>query len=155
MQSRFSETYMDGHLSVNSVNVGWHGWAVVYVPPWGWLPVDMTWKYLSSGKEEPEAAITGAALFKTSTIPYQNYSRHDYVQANRESRDSVISHSLYFSVKEELSFLGSSLAPPSLQPIEVKMSLVLAATSVMCIVGLLIHSWIKRRVEKNGQPVPR
>ncbi|HDI42221.1 MAG TPA: transglutaminase family protein, partial [Candidatus Bathyarchaeota archaeon] len=37
------ETTWSGHLELLEVNVGWHGWATVYIPPWGWLPVDLTY----------------------------------------------------------------------------------------------------------------
>jgi transglutaminase-like putative cysteine protease len=32
--------FWDDHVFLVQKRIGWHGWAIVYVPPWGWLPVD-------------------------------------------------------------------------------------------------------------------
>src|SRR3990170_4374950 len=44
MPTRFrNDTFWDDHVFLVQKRIGWHGWAIVYVPPWGWLPVDLTY----------------------------------------------------------------------------------------------------------------
>ena len=59
------ETYWEDHLNISYNNVGWHGWAMVYIPPWGWLPVDLTWWLY-----DPLNAIKGAAVNLEETLEY-------------------------------------------------------------------------------------
>jgi transglutaminase-like putative cysteine protease len=49
-----------GHLTFVQEGVGWHGWAMVYVPPWGWIPVDLTLTNARElqGPEALEAALS-------------------------------------------------------------------------------------------------
>jgi transglutaminase-like putative cysteine protease len=35
-------TSWGGHLTSQQKGVGWHGWTMIYIPPGGWLPVDLT-----------------------------------------------------------------------------------------------------------------
>ena len=37
-----SETSWEGHLETDADGVGWHGWTMIYIPPWGWVPIDLT-----------------------------------------------------------------------------------------------------------------
>lgn len=78
---RFSH-YWSGHLLIRQVGVGWHGWAVVYVPPWGWLPVDLT--YVEGDlRSEPLNAIICSAVIKHPTFQYINITITDYVSETR------------------------------------------------------------------------
>jgi hypothetical protein len=55
---------------------------MVYIPPWGWLPVDMTIGY---SEEEPLQAIQAAAAQSLGTVISNNYFVKDYVsEANRD-----------------------------------------------------------------------
>jgi len=75
----------DGHLSFHLDRIGWHAWAMIYAPPWGWLPVDMTLGY---SKEYPLLAIQGAAIQALSTIISNNYLVTDYVsETNRDAEE--------------------------------------------------------------------
>lgn len=66
----------DGRLSFHFDRIGWHAWAMIYVPPWEWLPVDMTIGY---SKEDAFLAIQAAAPQTLSTIISGNYFMADYV----------------------------------------------------------------------------
>lgn len=70
--------YWSGHLLIREVGVGWHGWAMVYVPPWGWLPVDLT--YVSADLiYDPLSAITRSAIVEHYTFQYSNITMTDYI----------------------------------------------------------------------------
>jgi transglutaminase-like putative cysteine protease len=72
-----------GHLSLHSDRITWHAWAMVYVPPWGWVPVDMTMGY---SEADPLQAIFAAAPQTLSTVISNDYFLQDYVaEVNRDS----------------------------------------------------------------------
>ena len=76
-----------------SRSVGWHGWAVVYVPPWGWLPVDLTYfegcrRVVVNGSlyvraEDPLDHIVGSPIARGEPIIVAgNITSIDYMQRN-------------------------------------------------------------------------
>lgn len=72
----------DGHISFQLDRMRRHAWAMVYIPPWGWLPVDMTIGY---SEEEPLQAIQAAAAQSLGTVISNNYFVKDYVsEVNRD-----------------------------------------------------------------------
>jgi hypothetical protein len=96
----------DGHLTQISRDVGWHGWASVYVPPWGWLPVDLT--YVWGSLNDPVNSITCSAVTLSETVQYMNICRSDYVGATRAYRDFLQSNGfyLYSTDQMDVTFLG-------------------------------------------------
>lgn len=95
----------DGHLHTQQVGIGWHGWAMVYIPPWGWLPIDMT----LISPEDPILRIKNAPEYNNYIITGLNVSRQDYIGEIYRSRDLLISSELYIrkseiSVKENPGF---------------------------------------------------
>jgi len=73
-----SLNYWSGHLLIREVEVGWHGWAMVYVPPWGWLPVDLTYVSVDL-KLNPINAIMRSAVMEHYVFQYLNVTVTDYV----------------------------------------------------------------------------
>jgi len=104
-----SVSVWNDHVRVDTEGVGWHGWAVVYVPPWGWLPVDFTYITSSSGLV-PE--IEHAGVYEDYVILQQNVSKQDYVGEARDSRRELINSSLYVTLKEKMVKLPTPM--PSL-----------------------------------------
>ena len=92
-----SQTSWEGHLTNARRGVGWHGWAMVYVPPWGWVPVDLTLTSEKSGlellKKAPEYAGNVVAAFNVSEQPY--------IGDTLTTRARIIGSSLYASVTDE------------------------------------------------------
>lgn len=84
--SRRRENLLGGHLTIETIDVAGHGWAMVYIPPWGWLPVDMT--YFENAKIEfgrivsvnVEDHITGAAVFQYTSLVTENIIKTDYIE---------------------------------------------------------------------------
>jgi len=112
-----SLTWWKGHLQYYERNVGWHGWAIVYVPPWGWLPVDLVWYYLAAGKTEPRHAIIGSAPVIQSMIYIGNLSVTDYIAETRKTKKTLEGSNLYIRVDHILVPEGLSLGDVSLPPL--------------------------------------
>ncbi len=71
-----NRTSLDGHLVSRVNSIGWHAWAVVYIPPWGWVPVDMTIGYRDGF---PLDAILRSAPMMLTTIVSGSVKSSDYV----------------------------------------------------------------------------
>jgi len=96
-----STPYWDNHVTSVQKRIGWHGWAMVYIPPWGWLPVDLT--YVFGGLEgNPLNAITNAAVTWQGTVQYMNISQTDYVASTRETKDFLLANGFYVSLEDEM-----------------------------------------------------
>jgi transglutaminase-like putative cysteine protease len=89
----------DGHLTYETKNMAWHGWAVVYVPPWGWLPVDLTFGY---EKEDPLSAIQKAAIQSVNVIVSENIFASNYVGESNKALMKLRESSLYIHERQSL-----------------------------------------------------
>ncbi len=94
-------TYYGGHREESSKQIGWHGWAIVYVPPWGWLPVDLT--YVKGSLTNPINAITKGAVTFQRTIQYLNFTQTDYVASAREDRSFLMNNNFYVYSQDEMT----------------------------------------------------
>jgi hypothetical protein len=81
--------------------VGWHGWAMVYVPPWHWLPVDLT--YILSGNSDPLNSIKKAAVTSQETLQYMNISQMDYVASARRDMNFLVNNNFYVYTQDEMT----------------------------------------------------
>ncbi|MBS7606409.1 MAG: transglutaminase domain-containing protein [Candidatus Bathyarchaeia archaeon] len=109
--------YWSGHLLIRQIGVGWHGWAMVYVPPWGWLPVDLTYVRRELLEDNPLNSIIFSAVIAHYTFQYMNITRTDYVAESRAMRDFLMSHEFYIHEEdnmEERRVEGSLLLRPIL-----------------------------------------
>jgi len=102
----FETTHWDGHWVLRLTKVGWHGWAMVYVPPWGWIPVDLT--YASGIYSDSENAIRKAAVIVYPVAQYANVTESDYIASSRSYREFLLSngfqiyeHDVMFEEAEE------------------------------------------------------
>ena len=78
----------NGHVSFVERRVGWHGWAFVYIPPWDWLPVDLT--FVPEGFKDPLNAIKHGAVTLQNTTQYMNVMHTDYVAACLKDRTLIM-----------------------------------------------------------------
>jgi len=111
----FKDDYWEGHRTIRLTRIGWHGWAVVYIPPWGWMPVDLT--FAPGIFSDPLNAIRNAALIRQATIQYANITRSDYVASSRNYRRFIISNE--FRIYEHEILLEENAMPPRLPRIYV------------------------------------
>jgi len=94
-------SYWDYHVTVVQKRIGWHGWAIVYVPPWGWLPVDLTYVFRPIA-EDPLNAIKNAAVTWQGTVQYMNISQTDYVASSRNAREFLNTSKFYVYMEDEM-----------------------------------------------------
>jgi transglutaminase-like putative cysteine protease len=90
----------NGYVSFVERRVGWHGWAVVYVPPWGWLPVDLT--FVREGFGDRLNAIKHGAVTLQNTTQYINVTHTDYVGASLETREFLVSNGFQVYTEDEM-----------------------------------------------------
>lgn len=103
-QSYWEDARGRAHVEVVQKRIGWHGWAIVYIPPWGWLPVDLTYVFggVHTLRNNPLNAITNAAVTSQITVQYLNISQTDYVASSRESMRFLITNGFYVYMEDEM-----------------------------------------------------
>lgn len=129
-------SFWDEHVSLIERNIGWHGWSIVYIPPWGWLPVDLT--YVPQGFGDPLNAIKYGAVTGQDTIQYVNVTHTDYVASSLEYRKFLTENG--FNVYEEDEMILEVNRPwlPLIPLVFLGLMVVLVATSL-----LLYRRWIR------------
>lgn len=141
----YQDSVWDGHVSIVEQRIGWHGWAVVYVPPWGWLPVDLT--YVPEGFADPLNAIKYGAVTSQDTIQYMNVTKTDYVASSLEARAFVTQKG--FNVYEEDEMILE--ADQELPTVAVDQWLPLAFSALMVFLVatsfLMYRRWIRKNTE--------
>ncbi|MGC9165193.1 MAG: transglutaminase-like domain-containing protein [Thermoprotei archaeon] len=116
--------YMSGNNSTEKfnnlyyelINTGWHGWAMVYIPPWGFLPVDLTYfkdasinyvkinnsTYLKITAKNPLSHIIGAALFTSTVFVASSIIASDYIKPSYEWFRTVLNNNIVWREKDEI-----------------------------------------------------
>ena len=84
----------EGHLTFVQEGVGWHGWAMVYIPPWGWIPVDLT----LVNARNPIDMILDAPEYSSNIITAFNVSKQQYIGGSRSSREILVASDIYITV---------------------------------------------------------
>jgi hypothetical protein len=139
-----SQDYWNNSLSIVERRIGWHGWAVAYVPPWGWLPVDLT--YVPEGLDNPLNAILQGAVTQQNTVQYMNISRTDYIADSTEARSFLIDNGFQVHIEDEMTYLPQESGVRGLTPF---ISAVLIAAIVAT--GLLVVFMMMRRGRRKPE----
>lgn len=92
----------EGHLTISSRGIGWHGWVEAYVPPWGWLPVDITYGYYFQ-RQNPLSSIMYSASAAKHVLESEKYSDIDFVSDYLYMEERLRNSSLYLYIEEEVS----------------------------------------------------
>ena len=92
------ETDWGGHYRYVFDGAGWHAWAMVYIPPWGWLPVDL----IMLGGMDPLETVSEAYYWRENTIIAWNITSHDYVQDEINQRDALIDSEVVFTQRDTM-----------------------------------------------------
>ena len=139
--------YWNGHVRSVLKRVGWHGWAMVYVPPWRWLPVDLT--YALGGYGDPLNAIKKAAVTSQTTLQYMNISQMDYVASARKEMDFLKNNDFHIHTQDEMME-----APPTNQGDDTFGRLfpwiLIVATIVVAITaaGIFMRVWKREKLKE-------
>ena len=140
------DTYWDNHVTFVQKHIGWHGWAIVYIPPWGWLPVDLTY-VLQGLKDEPLNAIRHGAITEPTAAQYKNVTHKDYVASPHADRAFVTLNGFEVFAEDEM-FLGGEQKQPEVfvDPSTNWIPIALAAVIVLLIGTslFLVRKWTKR-----------
>jgi hypothetical protein len=132
-----------GHLSLHSDRITWHAWAMVYIPPWGWLPVDMTMGY---SEEEPLQAIFAAAPQTLSTVISNNYFSRDYVSETNRDSTQLGRLSVQIEQKESMNTIGIS---PQYQASDTAST---TTAILICFGVIILATYVILRTKSKGRP---
>jgi hypothetical protein len=81
-----TEATWGGHLVYEAEGVTWHAWAMAYIPPWGWTPVDLT----LTESLTPIDMITEAPYWRAGSLPAYNVSDRGYIREETWQRDRLM-----------------------------------------------------------------
>jgi len=98
-------TAMDGHLFYEAHHTIGHAWAMVYVPPWGWIPCDP----VVATPEKPESSVTQAYALSPMTVVFKNLTgvneTPDYIGYFRNETETMKTRDVYFWLTQEMEQL--------------------------------------------------
>jgi len=138
-----SEKYWGGHVTSVLRQIAWHGWAIVYIPPWGWLPVDLTYVLVDPSLINPLNAIRGAAVTGQDVIQYMNFTHTDYVGTSRSLQDFIQSNDFYVYMVDEMKMnidLGSTW---ELIKLMLRGALIATAVIAVSLATVFVYKWKK------------
>jgi len=144
------DTHGRAHVTSISKQIAWHGWAIVYVPPWGWLPVDLTYVY--GGLSDPLNAIRGAAVTGQDVIQYMNFTHSDYVDSSRQFRDFIRNNDFYIFMIDEMNLNLDIASLWEFIELIVKATLIATAVVAISLAVVLIYKHkakSKPRIQPN------
>jgi len=132
-------TYWDGHLTSVLKRIGWHGWAMVYVPGLGWLPVDLT--YVWGGLVYPLDAIRRAAVTSQRVIQYGNVTRTRYVASYRVAKAFLQNNNFYIYTEDEMN----TESPGEMRKWWLQLSIIGMTITVAIAAALIVDTRIHRK----------
>lgn len=132
-----------GHLTMSSKGIGWHGWVEAYVPPWGWLPVDITYGHYYR-PQDPLSSIKYSAPASELVLESEKYSTTDFVAESQEMEERIRSSSIYVYMEEEVSDIPfSKNDSPQTEQLEKIVRLLILLLAVLIGVGV-VHVLLKQ-----------
>ncbi len=86
------------------VGGGFHGWTVAYVPPWGYIRIDLT---IPSSNVPPIYRIKNAAYYVFPTIVTDRVYRRDYAEAGARFMEAIEKAKLRYDIYVEVGEYNS------------------------------------------------
>jgi len=127
-----------GRRTIIEKDIAWHGWAMVYVPPWGWLPVDLTFVWQYSELD----AIRWAAVTSQRVIQYANIIEWDYVTSARQVKDFFETNDFYIYLQDEMIQVA---LPTTAEDEGVREWIIPVVVTAGIIICLLLYHQIQRK----------
>lgn len=101
-------------------NAGWHGWVMAYVPPWGWLPVDLTFfrnadisflfkenrTYVKLRAKDPIDHVINSAVYTRPVLIVGSISSINYIEPFNKWLNSLYEYNLNWSEIHKLNYKG-------------------------------------------------
>lgn len=94
-----TRTYWNDHVISQLIGISYHAWAMIFIPPWGWLPFDMT---LGWNANNPFNVITSARTWKPETIVIANITEEDWAGDGRRVKELITTSTMDIHYKNEL-----------------------------------------------------
>jgi len=98
--SSTSDSYWGDHIKSDLNGISYHGWAMVYVPPWGWLPFDMTLGWSNSNSL---SVIKSAKAWSLDAASLLNVTKSDWAGEGKTQKEEMMSSSIYVYYEETLA----------------------------------------------------
>jgi transglutaminase-like putative cysteine protease len=149
----------DSNMVFNLNNVGWHGWAMVYLPNNSggeWVPVDLTF---FSGAQEQDGHIlsgnllqhiTSSAFASYDTAQYVNIKNIDYISDSVAQRSVLISSNITWIESHDMVLVSQNV--PITTQIYENLGLILTLFSLL---SIFFFSWGQlRRRSPHGSRHP-
>lgn len=92
-----TNTSANGHITYTFIGGGGHGWVTAYIPPWGWVRIDMTIS-LGTGIDH----IRHAAYYITPIVITGNVTRGDYAKSSAHFTEKIEEKELYYRLHIEI-----------------------------------------------------
>jgi transglutaminase-like putative cysteine protease len=127
-----SKTSWDGHLTNTQEGVGWHGWAMVYIPPWGWVPVDLT----LTQSEEGVDILRKSPEYDPNIITALNISNQPYIGKTLSTRERIINSTLFITIIDEAHLVNNN-------PFWVNYGIIGLGTAVL--ISIILLFWTGRK----------
>jgi transglutaminase-like putative cysteine protease len=105
-----TDTVWDGHLTISEKGIGWHGWAMVYTPPWGWIPVDLT----LTNYDDPMQTIQNAPQYTPTVVTALKIHKQVYTTLSVETRQRIVSSNIYVTSTELAGGIQASWIDPTM-----------------------------------------
>ena len=143
-----SSVETDNNIQVILTNMGWHGWAMVYLPTQSggeWVPVDLT--YFSGETSEGghllsqnlEQHITSSAFASFSTVQYASFNTIDYVGESNAQRDILVGSNITWTESHIMIPLQPATSAPSWYPALDVYALVATAAAVVLFLAYAVR----------------
>ena len=104
------ETIWDGHLTISETGLGWHGWAMVYTPPWGWIPVDLTY----TTESDPLKIVQNAPEYTPAVVSAMKVSNQVYTTLSVETRQRITASTIFVTSTETVEGLPPNWVDPTM-----------------------------------------
>ena len=92
-----TDSSWEGHLENDADGIGWHGWVMIYIPPWGWVPVDLTLVQEDTGLDY----IINAPEYDPNIIEVLDISEQAYIGDTIATRERIIASDLHVTIIDE------------------------------------------------------
>ena len=149
-----NETYWSGHFITYLKLIGFHAWAMIFIPPWGWLPFDMT---LGWSQSDALRGIKSAAIYSKFTALMINVTESDWAGDARTMKERIVGNQIYLFDEEEL-VLQSPWTSEERFWQELAFWLI-TSVSAFGLVFIIVKRWFRRKREvfnePRGPPFPR
>jgi len=82
----------------------------VYTPPWGWIPVDLTY----TNENDPLEIVKNAPEYTPNVVSAINVSKQNYTTLSVKTRQRIISSSIYITSTETIDEIHVNWINPTI-----------------------------------------